>query len=217
VQCSATMKVIDAVPPSAAPLIAVCDVIASFPVLLQVVPPVDVPVDVPVLVPVEVPVDVPVVVPVEVVVPVDVPVVVVVDVPVVVPVDVPVEVPVLVDVPVDVPVEVPVLVDVPVDVPVDVFEDPPELPEVPPVWQSTLKTFCLSPPGAVGFVCFTESLYWPSGKGCGVGHASNCQSLLWSPRAVAFHVPSRCVAVSGPPFITSMCQVPLEFASKLNP
>jgi hypothetical protein len=127
---------------------------------------------------------VPVVVPVD--VPVDVPVVVPVDVPVLVPVVVPVVV--FVDVPVDVPVDV--FVDVPVVVFVDVPVDVPEVPDVVPLLlHLTLKTFCFSPPEVGGEVCFTSSLYCPSGKGCGVGQASNCQSLLLSPRASAFHVP----------------------------
>jgi hypothetical protein len=66
-QFSATVNVTDAVPPCAAPEIALCQVIMLLPLSSQVSPPVDVPVDVPVVVPVDVPVEVPVVVPVEVV------------------------------------------------------------------------------------------------------------------------------------------------------
>jgi hypothetical protein len=62
VQFSATVNVTEAVPPSTAPVIALCHVIRSFPLLLQFEPPVEVPVLVPVDVPVEVLVEVPVVV-----------------------------------------------------------------------------------------------------------------------------------------------------------
>ena len=143
-QFAAMVNVTDAIPPSTAPLIALCHVIASFPVLSQVLPP---PVDVDV--PVDVPVEVPVLVPVEVLV--EVPVDVLVEVPVDVLVEVPVVVPVL------------VLVDVPVVVPVLVLvEDPPdeleEPPEVDPLSHLTQKTFCFSPPGEDGRSCFTVSL-----------------------------------------------------------
>ncbi|HEX9140806.1 MAG TPA: hypothetical protein VF833_01160 [Gaiellaceae bacterium] len=59
-QLSATVKDTDAVPPSTAPLIALCQVIMSFPDLVQLAPPPLVPVDVLVVPPVDVVPEVPV-------------------------------------------------------------------------------------------------------------------------------------------------------------